>query len=125
MGHLFQLEAFISGLDYQYLLLQCGVSLSRMETTNNHLEGWHRKFNAVISRLHPNIYQLVDVIKGEQALTDLAAVQLDAGSQPPRRRRKYIAVDQRLKLLKEAYVGGEKTIDRSIVGVAYNLSSFV
>ena len=84
---------------------------------NNHLEGWHRKFNAVISRPHPNIY------KGEQALTDLAAVQLDAG--PPRRRRKYIAVDQRLKLLKEAYVGGEKTIDRYIVGVAYNLSSFV
>ena len=91
---------------------------------NNHLEGWHRKFNAVISRPHPNIYQLVDVNKGEQALTDLAAVQLDAGSQPPRRRRKYNVVDQRLKL-KEAGVGGEKTIDRYIVGVAYNLSSFV
>ena len=89
MGHLFQLEAFIS------------------------------------SRPHPNLYQLVAVIKGEQALTDLAAVQLDAGSQLPRRRRKYIAVDQCLKLLKEAYIGGEKTIDRYIVGVAYNLSSFV
>ena len=72
----------------------------------------------------PNIYQLVDVIKGEQALTDLAAVQLDAGSQPPRRRRKYNVVDQRLKL-KEAYVGSEKTLDRYIVGVAYNLSRFV
>ena len=68
---------------------------------------------------------IYDVIKGEQAVTDLEAVQLDAGSQPPRRRRKYITVDQRLKLLKEAYVGGEKTIDRYIVGVAYNLSSFV
>ena len=34
--------------------------------------------------------------------------------------RKYVAVDQRLKLLKEAYIGGEKTIDRYIVGVAYN-----
>ena len=80
-------------------LLQCGVSLSRMEAEqNNHLEGWHRKFNAVISQPHSNIYQLVDVIKGEQALTDLATVQLDAESQPPRRRRKYIAVDQCLKL---------------------------
>ena len=71
------------------------------------------------------IYQLVDVIKGEQALTDIAVVQHDAGSQPPRRKRKYMAVDQRLKLLKEAYIGGEKTIDRYITGVAYNLSSFV
>ena len=62
----------------------------------------------------------IDVIK---ALIDLAAVHLDAGSQPPRRRRKYNVVDQRLKL-KEAYVGGEKSIDRYIVGVAYNLSSY-
>ena len=75
--------------------------------TNNHLEGWHRNFNAVISRPHPNVYQL------------------NAGSQPPRRRRKYNVVNQHLKLLKEAYVRGEKAIDRYIVGVAYNLSSFV
>ena len=47
------------------------------------------------------------------------------GTQPPRRMRKYNVVDQCLKLLKEAYVGGEKTIDRYIVGVAYKLSSFV
>ena len=36
-----------------------------------------------------------------------------------------MAVDQRLKLLKEAYIGGEKSIDRYITSVAYNLSSFV
>ena len=53
-------------------------------------------------------------------MSDIAAVQLDAGSQPPRRKRKYIAVDQRLKLLTDANIGGEKTIDRYIVGVAYN-----
>jgi len=53
-------------------------------------------------------------------VSDIAAVQLDAGSQPPRRMRKYMAVDQHLKLLKDAYIGGEKTIDRYIVGVAYN-----
>ena len=46
--------------------------------------------------------------KGEQA-SDIAVVQLDAGSQSPRQKRKYMAVDQRLKLLKEAYIGGEKT----------------
>ena len=52
-------------------------------------------------------------------VSDIAAVQLDAGSQPPRRKRKYMAVDQRLKLLKDAYIGGENTIGRYIVGVAY------
>ena len=34
------------------------------------------------------------------------------------------SVDQCLKL-QEAYIGGEKTIDRYIMSVAYNLSSFV
>ena len=37
----------------------------------------------------------------------------------------YIAVDQRLKLPKKAYIGGEKILEQYIVGVAYNLSSFV
>ena len=52
----------------------------------------------------------IDVIKGEQALTDIAAVQLDAGSQSPRQRRKCIAVDQYLKLLKEAYEGVKRLL---------------
>ena len=93
--------------------------------TNNHLEGWHSKFNSIISRPHPNIYQLVDAIKEEQALTELTAVQLEAGSQPPRRKRRYIAVNERLDRLKKAYIDGEKSIDQFIVGVAYNLSTFV
>ena len=93
--------------------------------TNNHLEGWHNKFNAVISWPHPNIYQLVDVIREEQAVTELTAVQLEAGSQPPRKRRRYTAVDERLAKLKKDYTEGDKTIDQYIVGVAYNLSTFM
>ncbi len=93
--------------------------------TNNHLEGWQSKFIAVIGRPHPNIYQLMDVIKEEQAVTELTAVQLEAGSQPPRRRRRYAAVDERLAKLKKVYTEGDKTIDLYIFGVAYNLSTFM
>ena len=56
----------------------------------------------VISRPHPIIYQLVDVIIGEQALTDLAPVQLDAGSQSPGRMENTLLQDQHLNLFKEA-----------------------
>ncbi len=93
--------------------------------TNNHLEGWHSKFNSIISRPHPNIYQLLHAIREEQAVTELTAVQLEAGSQTPRRKRRYVAVDDRLARLMKAYVDGEKTIDQFVVGVAYNLSTFV
>ncbi len=58
-------------------------------------------------------------------VTELTAVQLEARSQPPRRKRRYVAVDDRLARLKKAYVAGEKTIDHFVVGVAYNLSTFV
>ncbi len=55
--------------------------------------------------------------------TELTVVQLEAGSQPPRKR--YTAVDERLAKLKTAYTDGDKTIDQYIVGVAYNLSIFM
>ena len=49
--------------------------------TSNHLEGWHRKFNSIISPRHPNSYsyRLVDTIKEEQAPMELTVVQLEAG----------------------------------------------
>ena len=135
MGHLSQLKDFISSFDLHRIhcvelkqqklsaLHQLDSLLSYFETTwfysgqfflnvfkqdgngtNNPLTGWHRKFNSLIGQPHSNTY-LVHVIKRERALADLVAVQLEAGSQPPRQRRKYVAVDQHLKVLKEAYVG--------------------
>ncbi len=74
----------------------------------------HSKFNAVVSRPHPNIYQLVDVIKEEQAITELTVLQLEAGSQPPRKRR-YTALDERLAKLKKAYTDGDKTLTSTLL----------
>ena len=35
------------------------------ERTNNRLEGWHNRINRLAGRPHPNIYQLIDLIKKE------------------------------------------------------------
>ena len=35
--------------------------------TNNHVEGWHNKLNSFLGKRHPNIYQLMEFIKNEQA----------------------------------------------------------
>ena len=35
--------------------------------TNNHMEGWHSRLKKVVGKPHPNIYELVDVIKREEA----------------------------------------------------------
>ena len=34
--------------------------------TNNHLEGWHSTINRTLSRTHPNIFVLVEMLKEEQ-----------------------------------------------------------
>ena len=89
--------------------------------TSNHLEGWHNKLSSFIGCRHPNIYQLLELITKEQATTEVLLVQLEAGSQPPQRKRKYVALDQRLDQVTQQYINGEKTIDEYIRAVAYNL----
>ena len=37
--------------------------------TNNHVEGWHSRLKKIVGKAHPNIYELVEVIKKEEALT--------------------------------------------------------
>ena len=45
--------------------------LARKPRTNNHLEGWHRWFRTVVSKYDPNIFELIDKLKGEQARTEM------------------------------------------------------
>ena len=50
--------------------------------TNNILEGWHRRFNTIVVKHHPNICEFLERLKGEQAHTDTLVEQLVAGQQP-------------------------------------------
>ena len=35
--------------------------------TNNHVEGWHSRLKWIVGKPHPNIFEIVDVIRKEQA----------------------------------------------------------
>ena len=39
------------------------------ERTNNHLEGWHYRFNTLAGKPHPNIYQLIHLLQREDGVT--------------------------------------------------------
>ena len=47
--------------------------------TNNHVEGWHNKINCAAGKAHPNIFELVELFKTEQANTEVCLAQLAAG----------------------------------------------
>ena len=45
--------------------------------TNNMVEGWHSRLNKVIGCSHPNTYQLIAVLKKEQATTEMTRRRAD------------------------------------------------
>ena len=56
--------------------------------TTNHIEGWHHKINNLVSRSHPNIYSLIDIIKKEQSMNEIKMLQFsNGGRQNPRKRK--------------------------------------
>ena len=61
--------------------------------TNNRLEGWHSKLKKIVKKPHPNIFELIDVFKREQAANEVTIIQLATGANPPPRKRKYRAID--------------------------------
>ena len=57
-------------------------------------------FARVARKAHPNVYEL---IKQEQAHTEVSTAQLATGSQPPKRAKKFIAKDKRIDELKKRF----------------------
>ncbi|VDI61105.1 Hypothetical predicted protein [Mytilus galloprovincialis] len=69
--------------------------------TNNHLEGWHHKLKNHVEHPHPNIFNLVKLLKKQQAAIEVRLIQYSAGGKRRQRKRKYIEIDTRLADLKQ------------------------
>ena len=55
--------------------------------TNNHVEGWHSRLKRIMGKPHPNIFEIVDVVRKEQATIEMKLEQYAAGAtQPPRKK---------------------------------------
>lgn len=52
---------------------------SNMPRTNNHVEGWHNRFNAAVGCAHPSIFKLIKKIKAEMDLVSLEIAQANNG----------------------------------------------
>ena len=86
--------------------------------TNNHVEGWHAKMNRLAGKSHPNIFEVVELFKTEQATTEVTLQQLAAGGQPVVRRKQYRLKDQRIKRIKEKQLAGDYSLDEYITSIS-------
>ena len=64
-----------------------------------HKQGWHSRLRKVVGKAHPNVYELVDVIKREEATSKLKLQQYESGAVLPARRRKVKERERRLTTL--------------------------
>ena len=58
---------------------QYNATLEGMPRTNNSVEGWHRGFDALTTRYHHSLYDIIENFRREQGLNELMVEQDYAG----------------------------------------------
>ena len=79
----------------------------RVETdlnrTNNYCESFNKTFSSVVGQAHPTIYNFLSAVHLEQASTEGKMHSYRRGVQPPKRKRRYLEKDTRLKHIVSTY----------------------
>ena len=70
---------------------------------SNLAEGWHNGFSSFVGCAHPTIWKFLDVLKLEQALTDLEITRHLTREPVEPCQPKWIRFDQRLSAVIESY----------------------
>ena len=87
--------------------------------TTNFLEGWHRRFQKVVSKHHPDIYEFIRHLKGEQSNTEAGIQRLIAGAKPKTARRRVILGNTRIRSIVQAY--HQRSLNDYLRGLAMNI----
>ena len=80
-------------------------------------EGCHNKINHAAGKAHPNVFELVELFKTEQANTEVCLAQLAAGG-AVRNTRKYSTKQKRLAKIGEKFERGDYTLEEYINGIS-------
>ena len=85
--------------------------------TNNMVKGWHSKLNRYVRRIHPNLHQLINELKKEQAMTQVSIQRARLGGRPAPRRQKYVRIDEQVETLTSDYTAGRFTSVQYLAGL--------
>ena len=92
--------------------------------TNNHLEGWHNRMKRISRKAHPNLYEILELFQREQAATEVAIQQLEAGGVRKPKREKVIRCEDKIKSLADELTNGERDIDSYLTAIRHCVVSF-
>lgn len=79
--------------------------------TNNTIESYHSRWNKAVGVRHPSLWQFIRVLKDQQAVNNVNIRAIRNGEEPPRRRRKWRLLENRIETLKTRYNQGDMNIN--------------
>ena len=102
---------------------QYDATLEGLPRTNNAVEGWHRGFDALTTRYHHSLWEVIENFKREQALTETTLEQDCSGGLPPPKKRRIITAQDRLVSVVLQYEEKNEAddLEEYLKGVAHNL----
>ena len=71
--------------------------ISGLPRTNNTCEAWNRRFNAILGKQHPNIWEFLTVLCTEEQYAESKRTLISLGNEPPRKRLRYRQNDDRIE----------------------------
>ncbi|VDI03735.1 Hypothetical predicted protein [Mytilus galloprovincialis] len=83
--------------------------LTQGPRTTNHLEGWHSKLKKHVTHAHPNIFELIKLLKHEEAFNAMTMIQYAAGGKRAAPKKKYVEINIRLDEVKLRHRNQEVT----------------
>ena len=79
------------------------ADLNRTNNPNNYCGSFNKTFSSVVGHAHPTIYNFLSAVHLEQASTEGKMHSYRRGVQPPKRKRRYLEKDTRLKHIVSTY----------------------
>ncbi|KAL8618185.1 hypothetical protein ACOMHN_059192 [Nucella lapillus] len=79
----------------------------------------HKTFASAVAVRRPNIWVFLRVLKDQQALSENTFEAVRRGELPPRRRKKWRNLEERLQELKRQYNTGARNLDQFWSALTY------
>lgn len=87
--------------------------------TTNLVEGWHNRFQNIVSKHHPNVYEFIKHLKGEQSHTEKGIERLISGTNAKVVKRKVQSANRRIRNILETFES--RSLADFLRGLAMNI----
>lgn len=94
--------------------------LNDEDRTNNYAEAAHRRAYVILGVDHPNIWKFIDGLRSIKHTLDYEYEQFVNGSEPAKKRSKYLDCDARIKEVVESFE--TRTLAEFLHGIARNFA---